>query len=42
MNLGTYSMNAHASPGEEFGSPEFWAKMLVSILLVLLGGVFAG
>lgn len=42
MNLGTYSMKAHSSPGEEFGSPEFWAKMLVSIFLVLLGGVFAG
>ncbi|KAH9992498.1 hypothetical protein BJV74DRAFT_884628 [Russula compacta] len=31
-----------ASPGEELGSPEFWCKMLISILLVLLGGVFAG
>jgi len=35
-------METHSSPGEEFGSPEFWAKMLVSILLVLLGGVFSG
>ncbi|KAF8502870.1 DUF21-domain-containing protein [Russula emetica] len=43
MNIGTYSTATHsASPGEEFGSPEFWGKMLVSILLVLLGGVFAG
>lgn len=32
----------HASPGEELGSPEFWCKMVVSILLVLLGGIFAG
>ncbi|TBU30759.1 hypothetical protein BD311DRAFT_863763 [Dichomitus squalens] len=29
-------------PGEEFGSPEFWYKVVVSIGLVLLGGVFAG
>ncbi|KAI0276441.1 hypothetical protein BGY98DRAFT_1098134 [Russula aff. rugulosa BPL654] len=45
-NVGPYLMSSHstksASPGEEFGSPEFWAKMLVSVLLVLLGGVFAG
>jgi hypothetical protein len=28
--------------GEELGSPEFWGKMFISIMLVLLGGVFAG
>ncbi|KAF5343889.1 hypothetical protein D9757_015056 [Collybiopsis confluens] len=26
----------------EYGSPEFWWKMGISVLLVLLGGVFAG
>ena len=29
-------------PGEELWSPEFWSKILVSISLVLLGGVLAG
>lgn len=28
--------------GEEFGSPEFWYKLILSAVLVLLGGVFAG
>ncbi|TFY80544.1 hypothetical protein EWM64_g3468 [Hericium alpestre] len=28
--------------GEEFGSPEFWEKVIVSVFLVLAGGVFAG
>ncbi|KAI0247845.1 hypothetical protein BJV78DRAFT_1132382 [Lactifluus subvellereus] len=28
--------------GEEFGSPEFWCKMVISTGLVLLGGVFSG
>jgi hypothetical protein len=27
---------------EELGSPEFWYKMIASIILVLAGGVFAG
>ena len=31
-----------STASEEFGSPEFWGKMLISIFLVLLGGVFAG
>ncbi|THU94253.1 DUF21-domain-containing protein [Dendrothele bispora CBS 962.96] len=26
----------------EYGSPEFWWKMAISVVLVLLGGVFAG
>lgn len=26
----------------EYGSPEFWWKMGISVALVLLGGVFAG
>jgi metal transporter CNNM len=30
------------SVGEELGSPEFWGKMIISIFLVLLGGVFSG
>ncbi|KAI9068870.1 DUF21-domain-containing protein [Trametes sanguinea] len=29
-------------PGEPPGSPEFWYKLIVSIALVLAGGVFAG
>ena len=29
-------------PGEEPGSPEFWYKLIVSVGLVLAGGVFAG
>ena len=29
-------------PGEQPGSPEFWYKLIVSIGLVLAGGVFAG
>ncbi|RPD59499.1 DUF21-domain-containing protein [Lentinus tigrinus ALCF2SS1-6] len=41
-----YSLLAHApeadDPGEEPGSPEFWYKLIVSIGLVLAGGVFAG
>ncbi|KAN0105707.1 protein of unknown function DUF21 domain containing protein [Russula decolorans] len=43
-NVATRSMTTHSAsrPGEEFGSPEFWGKMFVSIFLVLLGGVFAG
>jgi metal transporter CNNM len=28
--------------GEEFGSPEFWWKMIISTVFVLLGGVFSG
>jgi metal transporter CNNM len=28
--------------GEEFGSPEFWGKLGISVFLVLLGGVFSG
>ena len=28
--------------GEEFGSPAFWWHIVISIFLVLLGGVFAG
>ncbi|KAI9510699.1 DUF21-domain-containing protein [Russula earlei] len=28
--------------GEQFGSPEFWWKMVISVGLVLLGGVFSG
>ncbi|KAA1475388.1 DUF21-domain-containing protein [Dentipellis sp. KUC8613] len=31
-----------ADGGEEVGSPEFWYKVIVSIGLVLAGGVFAG
>ncbi|KAI8983294.1 DUF21-domain-containing protein [Trametes punicea] len=30
------------APGEPPGSPEFWYKLIVSIALVLAGGVFAG
>ncbi|KAI0324347.1 DUF21-domain-containing protein [Cubamyces sp. BRFM 1775] len=30
------------APGEPPGSPEFWYKLIVSIVLVLAGGVFAG
>jgi hypothetical protein len=39
-----FSANTVMAPtvGEELGSPEFWCKMLISIFLVLLGGVFAG
>ena len=33
---------ASDEPGEELGSPEFWYKLVVSIGLVLAGGVFAG
>lgn len=29
-------------PGEPPGSPEFWYKLIVAIILVLAGGVFAG
>ncbi|KAI0761146.1 DUF21-domain-containing protein [Trametes elegans] len=29
-------------PGEPPGSPEFWYKLIVAIVLVLAGGVFAG
>lgn len=29
-------------PGAEPGSPEFWEKLIVSSILVLAGGVFAG
>ncbi|KAK7688001.1 hypothetical protein QCA50_008371 [Cerrena zonata] len=32
----------HKEHGEAPGSPEFWSKVLLSIGLVLLGGVFAG
>lgn len=32
----------HGSPMPEVGSPEFYYKLLVSALLVLLGGAFAG
>ena len=28
--------------GEDFGSPEFWWKIGLSVVLVLLGGVFSG
>ncbi|TCD71384.1 hypothetical protein EIP91_010090 [Steccherinum ochraceum] len=28
--------------GEEFGSPAFWYKLILSAVLVLVGGVFAG
>ena len=28
--------------GEEFGSPAFWYKLILSVALVLAGGVFAG
>ena len=28
--------------GEDFGSPEFWAKIGFSVMLVLLGGAFSG
>ncbi|KAH9971210.1 hypothetical protein BGW80DRAFT_1174892 [Lactifluus volemus] len=31
-----------ARTGEEFGTPEFWCKMIISTFLVLLGGVFSG
>jgi hypothetical protein len=31
-----------ARTGEEFGSPEFWCKVIISVFLVLLGGVFSG
>ena len=30
------------APGEPPGSPEFWYKLIVAIVLVLAGGVFAG
>ncbi|KAI0638903.1 DUF21-domain-containing protein [Trametes polyzona] len=30
------------SPGEPPGSPQFWYKLIVAIVLVLAGGVFAG
>ncbi|KAH9891187.1 hypothetical protein C8Q73DRAFT_792624 [Cubamyces lactineus] len=33
---------ADDGPGETPGSPEFWYKLVVSIALVLAGGVFAG
>ena len=29
-------------PGKEPGSPEFWYRVIISVGLVLLGGVFAG
>ena len=32
----------HGSPMPEIGSPEFYYKLLVSAMLVLLGGAFAG
>ena len=32
----------HDAPMPEFGSPEFYSKLLVSAMLVLLGGAFAG
>jgi len=28
--------------GEEFGSPAFWWHIVISVFLVLLGGVFSG
>lgn len=28
--------------GEAPGSPEFWWKLIISVVLVLTGGVFAG
>ncbi|KAI0825298.1 hypothetical protein BC628DRAFT_1419270 [Trametes gibbosa] len=32
----------HDAPGETPGSPEFWYKLVVAVILVLAGGVFAG
>ncbi|PIL30796.1 transporter [Ganoderma sinense ZZ0214-1] len=34
--------DASDEPGQEFGSPDFWYRLIVSICLVLAGGVFAG
>ncbi|KAI1790507.1 hypothetical protein LXA43DRAFT_1016567 [Ganoderma leucocontextum] len=34
--------DASDEPGEEFGSPDFWYRLIVSVCLVLAGGVFAG
>ena len=33
---------ASDEPGETPGSPEFWYKLVISTVLVLAGGVFAG
>ena len=49
--ISAFSSLVHASPaaldpsdepGEQPGSPEFWYKLVISIGLVLAGGVFAG
>ncbi|KIK54859.1 hypothetical protein GYMLUDRAFT_48403 [Collybiopsis luxurians FD-317 M1] len=42
--LNAFSQDATASRDDtpEYGSPEFWWKMGISVALVLLGGVFAG
>lgn len=36
------AMSSPKSMEEELGSPEFWYKMIVSVILVLAGGVFSG
>ncbi|KAI0762500.1 hypothetical protein C8Q74DRAFT_1337026 [Fomes fomentarius] len=40
--LNFFSTPASDEPGEEFGSPQFLYKVVVSVVLVLAGGVFAG
>lgn len=37
-----FSTLKHKEHGEVPGSPEFWVKILVSVGLVLAGGVLAG
>lgn len=42
FSLADASSHVVVDDGEEVGSPEFWYKVLLSIALVLAGGVFAG
>ncbi|KAK7448455.1 hypothetical protein VKT23_013717 [Stygiomarasmius scandens] len=43
-SIGVNTLQTFASEDEtpEYGSPEFWWKLAISMVLVLLGGVFAG
>lgn len=40
--LNFFSIPGSDEPGEELGSPQFLYKVIVSVVLVLAGGVFAG
>lgn len=38
----TVGAGTEKEKGEAPGSPEFWWKLIISVVLVLTGGVFAG